>query len=225
MNKDFLGRRIRPENYPGSRQKPDSELYFKNISPWTRDLAAGLNKATGGDSVTPGFIDVSPETLEHFAGFATGGMGKFVSNVAATGRALAEGETPELRTTPFARRFFYERRPGVDTDKVRAQYETLFDNEKLRHTMAEADYAPAPPERKIPLRGKLVELNEEEYRAFVDADKKMSDRLSSDVESPRFQRMTAEQQKKFLQGRYRLASDDARRKILPAIARRVAMEG
>ena len=35
----------------------------------------------------------------------------------ATGEALAKGETPELRSLPFARRFAYEESPGLTGQK------------------------------------------------------------------------------------------------------------
>jgi hypothetical protein len=82
-----------------------------------RDIAKFLNEKSGGDKVTPGYISVSPETLDHYFTFATGGLGRFAKNVEATGEALAKGEAPPLRTVPFARRFAYEASPGQTGQK------------------------------------------------------------------------------------------------------------
>jgi len=117
MNKDFTGRSLRPEGFPGAAEKPDAEKYFRNVNPVARELARFLNEKTGGDKVTPGYISVSPETMEHYFSFVTGGLGKFAKNVEATGAALVKGETPELRSLPFARRFAYEASPGLTGQK------------------------------------------------------------------------------------------------------------
>jgi len=125
MNKDFAGRNIRPEQFPTETKKPDSELYFKNVSPVARELSKLLNEKTGGDKVTPGLIDVSPETMQHYWDFATGGLGRFAGNTAATVGSLAEGETPSVRNLPFARRFVYEASPGLTGQKYRKNSDEL----------------------------------------------------------------------------------------------------
>lgn len=127
MNKDFTGKQIRPEPYPGSARKPDSETYFKNAPQLAKDIARVLNTATGGDKVTPGFIDVSPETLEHYWNFATGGLGRFGANVVNAGAALAEGEAPALKNIPVARRFVYEASPAAAGTKYRENVQELED--------------------------------------------------------------------------------------------------
>ena len=124
-NKNFAGKNIRPTQFPGSPQKPDSEMYFKNVSPWARDIAATLNKGTGGDKVTPGYIDVSPETIQHFYEFATGGMGRFLGNTTAVGQQLAEGKGVSIRNVPFARRFQYEEHAGQTGQKYRANVDEM----------------------------------------------------------------------------------------------------
>jgi hypothetical protein len=83
-------------------------LYYKNVPPIARELAKRLNQATGGDRVTPGYISISPETIQHYWNFFTGGLGRFGSNVAGLAKTLQEGEVPSIRNVPFARRFVYE---------------------------------------------------------------------------------------------------------------------
>jgi hypothetical protein len=127
-NKDFAGKPIRPEPFPGQPPKPDSQTFFRNVNPLAKDLAFALNRATGGDKVTPGYVDVSPETVMHYWNFATGGLGRFIGNTAAVAESLAKGEAPELRNTPVARRFAYEEQPGAANKRYR---ENLMELEQL----------------------------------------------------------------------------------------------
>jgi hypothetical protein len=227
MNRDFAGRKIRPD-YQASELKPDSENYYRNVNPFARLIAEWLNDSTGGDNLAPGFISVSPETLEHFAGFATGGLGRFVGNTIGTGQAIAEGKVPDVRNVPFARRFVYEPREFVDTEKMRADYREAFGIEPLRRAMVEAGYAPQPPARQITLPnslGKKVDLTPEEYRVFVDHDRGMAERLRAAMQDPRFRKMSPEAKRKFIEQRYEIAAEDARRKVLPRVIRRVRAGG
>jgi len=227
MNRDFAGRKIRPD-YQAAELKPDSENYYKNINPFARSIAEWLNEQTGGDKLAPGFVSVSPETLEHFAGFATGGLGRFVGNTIGTGQAIVEGKVPDIRNIPFARRFVYEPREFVDTEKVRADYREAFGIEPLRRAMVEAGYAPQPPARSITIPnslGKKVELTPAEYRVFVDHDRRMAERLRTAMLDPRFRQKTPEAKRQFIEQRYQLAADDARRKVLPFVLRRVRAGG
>jgi hypothetical protein len=128
-NRTWTGRPLEPEGYPGAAKKPESEMYFKNVSPTAKALAEWLNTHTGGDKVTPGFISWSPEVIAHYAdaanSYLTGGLGKFAVQAGETGKALAEGETPELRNVPVANRFLYQRSPGQTGQKYRANLEEL----------------------------------------------------------------------------------------------------
>lgn len=133
MNRDFTGKPIRPEGFPGTAQKPSSEMYYKNVPPLARSLASVLNRATGGDKVTPGFISVSPETMDHYFKFLSGGMGRFGSNVANTVASLSDGEAPSIRNVPLARRFVYDEAPGQQGQKFRENTQEL-DNLWMRYT-------------------------------------------------------------------------------------------
>lgn len=93
----------------------------------------------------------------------------------------------------------------------------------LERELIDVDYAPSSPSRTITLPrtgGKEMMLTSEEYRIFVEADRKMTQRLRRDIADPRYRRMTSEEKKRFLQNRYRLAAEDARRMVLPGVMRR-----
>lgn len=110
-NEDWAGRPIKPTQLPWGVQKPESELYFKGVSPTARSLAKFLNEATGGDSVQPGAIDVSPETLEHLTKTLAGGAGATASRIATIIDKAFSGEEIELEDVPVARRFFQPTNP------------------------------------------------------------------------------------------------------------------
>lgn len=88
-NTNWNGIPVMPTKYDQS--KPDSQLAFDSVSPWWKSAAEGLNELTGGNIGRPGAIDVSPETLEHMAGFLSGGLGRFISGVVSTGTRVFEG--------------------------------------------------------------------------------------------------------------------------------------
>jgi diguanylate cyclase (GGDEF)-like protein len=164
MNRDFTGKPIRPERFPGSPEKPSSEEYFKNVSPVAREAAKMLNKATGGDSVTPGYISVSPETMSHYWNFLTGGMGRFLSNTAATGASLAEGKEPPIRNIPYARRFVYEAPQSQAGQKFRAnadELETLWGRYKTYAKARDNDKVKSLP---MPMLRAKKEFDSIEYR-------------------------------------------------------------
>jgi len=152
MNRDFTGRAIRPERFPGQAERPSSEMYYKNVPPLARELAKRLNQATGGDQVTPGYISVSPETIQHYFNFATGGLGRFGSNVAGLAVSLAEGEVPSVRNVPFARRFVYEPTEGQQARTYRdnaQELETLWARYKTYREQGNVEAAAGLPQNML----------------------------------------------------------------------------
>lgn len=103
-NKNWYGGKI----FPNKRDKnlPDSENYFSSASPWFVDAAKYLNRLTGGNSARAGTLDISPEVIEHFFEFATGGVGKFIGNAVASGQRVVNGEEWLPEKTPFLRRVY-----------------------------------------------------------------------------------------------------------------------
>ncbi len=105
-NKAWYGGPIYPTKMPHERHKPDSETYFASVHPFFRETAAILNSWTGGNKRAPGWFDVSPEILEHYAQFAGGGVAKFVINATGTGQRFLSGEEWVPEKTPFVRRLY-----------------------------------------------------------------------------------------------------------------------
>jgi hypothetical protein len=65
-----------------------------------------LNQVTGGNEVRPGFVDWSPDVLEYWFNFVTGGVGRFANaSIEGTTAVMREGLTPEnLRDVVFVRK-------------------------------------------------------------------------------------------------------------------------
>lgn len=74
-NRNWLGKPIYPEQMPWDL-RPDSQMAFQSVSIPSKYIAEKLNAATGGDEITPGTIDISPEAIDHVANFLTGTAGK-----------------------------------------------------------------------------------------------------------------------------------------------------
>jgi len=106
-NLDWAGRPIRPgENPFENAPSPDSQKYWNSTGEIPRWTTEKLNQLTGGSEVRPGVIDVSPTTLEFLYEFATGGAGRFLSNmVDAPLKKLVEGEVDTYRI-PFVRKVY-----------------------------------------------------------------------------------------------------------------------
>ncbi|MEQ1888043.1 MAG: LPD38 domain-containing protein [Alphaproteobacteria bacterium] len=117
VNRNFMGAPISPEPDKYGVPEPDSERYFKSVSQPAKWFARELNDLTGGDEVRPGAVDVSPETLDHFFKFVTGGAGTFVENTGDFFYKVLSGQASDIewRRVPFAGRtiegknLYYER--------------------------------------------------------------------------------------------------------------------
>ena len=79
LNVNYRGGQIVPES-KFERANPDAyKAQRRNRTGWASDLAIWLNEATGGNRARSGYIDISPETINHWIRGYTGGIGSFVS--------------------------------------------------------------------------------------------------------------------------------------------------
>jgi len=108
-NRDFADKPIYKEQGQFGLQKPDSQLFWSTTSPSSKWLASTLNSVTGGSEVRPGFVDISPDTIDYWFGYLTGGIGRFTERVGRVG-FTALSDPAELfseggvRNIPFARK-------------------------------------------------------------------------------------------------------------------------
>ena len=102
-NRNWLGRPIRPEN-PYGDYGPQSYKEYNASAP-SRTVARGLNYATGGNPLEPGLVDISPEYIDHFFQFMTGGAGRFAGRAYGLAERAAEGTLgdTEVYEIPLAR--------------------------------------------------------------------------------------------------------------------------
>lgn len=111
-NRDFTDRPIMPEQNPYGADVPDAQRYYPSVGPHWRSVTELLTAATGGDAITPGAIDVSPETLEHLSGVVLGAAGSFLDrNVGLLGKIMEGGEEVEANDLPLVRKIVGQK-PG-----------------------------------------------------------------------------------------------------------------
>lgn len=104
-NEDFAGRPIYKEGFPGDRT-PQSQLYWSTTSPTAKWFAENINSLTGGTDAKSGMVDVSPDVLEFWFEYATGGIGRFAQRTAELPTRLSEEGLGEevYREIPFVRK-------------------------------------------------------------------------------------------------------------------------
>jgi hypothetical protein len=107
-NKSGVGSPIMPEvNSFDKTPPPDSERYWSSVRPISKWLAQGANKITGGNTIRPGAVDISPETMDLIFDSFTGGVGRFIGDMFALPGNVITGEQ-KLTKTPFVRRLYGE---------------------------------------------------------------------------------------------------------------------
>jgi hypothetical protein len=117
-NKNFFGAPIMPEkNKFEAVETPESQRYWKSVSPTSKAMAEFLNSISGGNKVEKGAIDISPEVLDLVYDTFTGGLGRFVSGVAGLPQELSKDEI-DLTKVPLVRKFV----GTLDENKGRQDY-------------------------------------------------------------------------------------------------------
>ena len=105
-NRNFAGQPIVPE---GAKDKPDSQKFWGTADPVLRAFAEALNSVTGGSKTKSGYVDISPETIEHTLLSYTGGVGRVVwDSYKAIDMALTPGREFEYTKSPVIKRFIGE---------------------------------------------------------------------------------------------------------------------
>ncbi len=104
-NKNFANNPIYKEGFPDERT-PASQQYWSTTSPSAKWIASNLNSLTGGTAANKGLVDISPDVLEYWFEFLTGGVGRFVQRTAELPvRVYEDGLTEDLiGEVPFVRK-------------------------------------------------------------------------------------------------------------------------
>lgn len=129
QNKDFTGKPIAPDSSPFGPDKPASDRYWSSTgAPWIA-VSDFLSKISGGTTARPGWIEVSPDHLEYFLGWLTGGAGRTITRAAEMGAKISNGDYESaaqdlIPNVPFLRRLTYT--PG-SRDRTNYYTEALDD--------------------------------------------------------------------------------------------------
>lgn len=103
-NKNWFGAPIMPEQPAFAPEVRDSDRYFSGA----RDISVGtaqfLNRLTGGNEVTAGAVDISPETIDHVIDTLGGGLGNFIGQTIDGTINTVQGDIPTPDEMPFVRK-------------------------------------------------------------------------------------------------------------------------
>ncbi|GLO70719.1 hypothetical protein MACH17_22360 [Phaeobacter inhibens] len=139
-NKDWLGLPIRSEN-PYGDYGPQSYKEFNASAP-SRAVSRGLNTVTGGSPLEPGIVDISPEYIDHFFKFMTGGAGRFAGRVYGLAERAAEGTLgdTEAYEVPLARVLLTESGDFLNQNRYFEFREAVKEARAQRKLAEELDY-------------------------------------------------------------------------------------
>ena len=164
-NENFMGSPIMPEQPAFGPPKPDSQLYWNSVRPWSKAIARQVNELTGGSDVVPGMMDVSPETLDHIWNFVLGGLGRDALDTYGAVDTLLKGENLPVRRIPLARTVyqekseFYDRQAFYDNlDRAEAHYAKAKQLAEAGRGTEARTYAMENPELKLAKLGRQIRL-------------------------------------------------------------------
>jgi hypothetical protein len=141
QNEDFAGKPIFKEAFPGDRSL-ESQRYWSTTNPSAIWVAQNINSLTGGTSAIPGFIDLSPDVMNFWLEFATGGVGRFVQRTAELPiRVFDEGLDEEIyREIPFVRKIIGSVSSREDYGRyIEKRDEILLAGEELKEAVDNQD--------------------------------------------------------------------------------------
>jgi hypothetical protein len=132
INEDYKGDPIYKESPTfSSVPKPNSQQYWSNTGRIPKFIADQLNTFTGGDEVEGGFIDMSPDVIEYWIDYLTGGAGRFVQRTAEVPFNVMDALNGDLEvslwsTVPFARKVIASPSERQDTGNYLDNRQDLF---------------------------------------------------------------------------------------------------
>jgi GNAT superfamily N-acetyltransferase len=184
-NIDYKGSPLKPENPFDNYDRPESQKSFKSTNPTLVDMMEAINAETGGDQTHSGLIDISPEIVNHYISWLTGGAGMTATRALSTATNLVTGEPIDTRNIPFVRSFVKEPGSFFDTERfytaikevnaVEAQLKILkgtdeYNDYKSRN-MEVHDLALHVNRYK----NKISKLRDEQDKAYADEDTVLAD--------------------------------------------------
>jgi hypothetical protein len=172
-NKSYTGDPMRQQKFTDAQ--PDSTTGMKRTPGWMKATAKGLNKATGGDEATKGWIDVAPETIKHVIDTLAGGIGTDVSYGVGFASDAVKGDydvdkTPVVRDVvrdlPDTTRRYYEAKDKFDAGVYAVNhYKTA--KERSAYYLENPFMKPSLADRIKTLHKTIKELREKESKTDV----------------------------------------------------------
>ncbi len=132
INEDYKGDPIYKESPTfSSTPKPDSQQYWSSTGKIPKFIANALNKLSLGDEVEGGFADFSPDAIEFWMDYLTGGAGRFVQRSAEMPLNIVELLKGDLEvsvwsTIPLARKVIASPSARQDTGNYLDNRQDLF---------------------------------------------------------------------------------------------------
>lgn len=195
-NIDFSGRRVYPDQFPGSVPKASSEVYFSSTSPIFINTAQFLNSVTGGSEYIPGYISISPNAMEYVFDYILGATGATARRVVDTATnelpKVLQGdfENLEINNIPVIRKI-------VGNVSERMSFEDYF--EKVNHVLARGMELKSAMEEGDQARIKAVREKYKDELSIYPAIKNLSNRrnkLASELRKLRENDKIPEEQKR-----------------------------
>jgi hypothetical protein len=190
INKNFLGGTIVPPQRTPNAPVPYASIARRSTSDVAKLVSKGLNVATGGDEVTPGYAQkilgpfASAEAIEYLTRAYTGGLGQFVLQTSNLVKALNGDESAfDRNKAPVVSRFYSERPKGYMArafDKVEGAIQREMRRQKAG--LAEEDDAARDvifTYRSV--NSELKKLFDEQKKAAIEGDLKRSEELQENI--------------------------------------------
>lgn len=124
-NENFTGAPIYKEQNPFGLKVPDAYNAQRRTWEWAKGLSEFLNDLTGGNEFKSGVVDIAPETWQHLAKFAGGGLGSLFGRSQDLVVKSAKGEDVESRDIPFFRKYIGSISESVDIAEMYKRFDEI----------------------------------------------------------------------------------------------------
>lgn len=124
-NETFTGAPIYKQQNPFGLKVPDAYNSQRRTWEWAKGLSEFLNDVTGGNEFKAGVVDIAPETWQHLAKFAGGGLGSLFGRSQDLVVKTAKGEDVEARDVPFFRKYIGSISESVDIAEMYKRFDEI----------------------------------------------------------------------------------------------------
>jgi hypothetical protein len=173
MNRKWNGQTLVPgKDSPWLKNAPRSTLSYKSTPQMYKAIATYLNTMSGGDAVTSGSVDVSPEIIKHWVDFVVGSFPTLAVRSFDTTLRIARGEDIPVNSVPILRDFV------IDTADIKTStryYKALDEFDKSMHRFNGYDTA---EQRQRLYKESPYMLKRDSIKSRIDEIKKMEDRAA-----------------------------------------------